>query len=41
MGPWTIPCGKPQELTIGTDTEELIFTDEDLLDTNEMNQLIT
>ena len=40
----TEPCVTPQEWTKGTDNEELIFTDEDILDTNEwvkLNQLIT
>ena len=37
MGPRKEPCGTPQECTKGTDKEELIFTDEDLLDTNELN----
>ena len=41
MGPRIEPCGTPPECTKGTYKEELMFTDKDLLDTNELNQLIT
>ena len=41
MGPRTYTCGTPQEWTTCTYNEELICINEDLLDTNELNQLRT
>ena len=36
MGPRTETCGTPQHCTKGTDNDEFICPDEDLLDTNEL-----
>ena len=41
IGPRTEPCGTPCMLTYGGDNEELIFTEDILDDTKDINQLCT